>query len=562
MWRHLRLTSLGVIQEAELELSDGFTAVTGETGAGKTMIVTALSLLRGERADSSLIRHGASQARIEAEIDAGAEIEAIVTEVSGDIEDGVVLISRVLSDQGRSRAYVGGASVPAQVLANISDYSVAVHGQADQYRLLRPSAQREAVDSFAGEAFGAELSAYREGFERFLQLRTRLDNLVRSLAERASEAQRLRLALTEIDDVAPVSGELESLNHESARLTHADALLTAAHRAHDLVLAEDSAADSLAKAAAELEAAAINDESLNDIAKRVRELAIGAGDIGQDLTSYLASLEADPVRLAQVEERRAALNRILRSYGTDIDAVLAWAADARQRLEDLELSDEHIEQWRAELAEMGNELLNRARSISTLRQSAAEDLSRAIEAELAQLAMEHAQIVISVAAPEQPSTDDLGAWGFDQVEILFTANTGGQLRPLNKAASGGELSRVMLALEVVLVDTTAVPTLVFDEVDAGIGGKAAVEVGRRLAQLAKKSQVIAVTHLPQVAAFADHHFHVEKTSDGSVTVSSVKQLVGEDRVNELARMLAGVDTSSAAQNHARELLDMAGTARS
>ena len=562
MWRHLRLTSLGVIEQAELEFQEGFTAITGETGAGKTMIVTALGLLRGERADSGLIRRGANQARIEAHIDSNPKISEIVEGAAGEIDDGAVVLARVLTDQGRSRAYAGGAAVPLGVLAEISDYSVAVHGQADQYRLLRPGAQRAALDSFAGPKFAEEYLEYLNEYEHFVALRTRLEELQRSAVDRERELEQLRFAIAEIDEVNPAPEELAALNNESARLIHSEGLLAAARYANDLLLDDDSgAADALAKAAAELESGVRNDSSLEPLAKRVRELAIGAADVGAEIASYLSGLEVDPRRLELVEQRRADLNRILRKYGTDIPAVIEWANQARQRVADLDIDDDQVEALRSEQDELGNSLLKRAQKISKLRTEAAKKLSAEIEQELSQLAMPHARVNIEVRSPAQPTTADLNAAGIDAVEIMFTANVGAEFRPLTKAASGGELSRLMLALEVVLIDSSNVPTLVFDEVDAGIGGKAAVEVGKRLARLASRSQVFAVTHLPQVAAFADHHFHVEKTSDGSITVSSIRELHGEDRVTELARMLAGVDESLAAQDHARELLEMAAQSR-
>lgn len=559
MWRHLRLSNLGVIADAALDFGPGFTVITGETGAGKTMVVTALGLLRGERAEATLVRHGQKQARIEAEIDASTPIEEIVEEYAGDIDDGVALLARVLSDQGRSRAFLGGASVPVNALAKVSEHSVAVHGQADQYRLLRPAPQREALDEFAG--LDQALRNYRGEYAEYVALRRRIDDIRSSSLERERELDQLRFSLNEIDEIAPEAGEDQQLGAESQRLGHIESLMVAARETHALLLGGDDAVGgaiaAIGEAATNCEGVADHDPALAEIAGRLRDASYVIADIGTDIGAYLADLDADPARLQQVEMRRADLARLTRKYGTSIDEVLAWANEARTRIDELVIDEEGLEELDHRLTETGSALLASASKIHALRVDAAARLSESVQAELRELALPHAQFDVRLTAPDTPTTGDLTPDGFDTVEFYFTANSGTEPRPLAKGASGGELSRVMLALEVALIDTRSVPTLVFDEVDAGIGGRAAVEVGRRLSRLAQKSQVFAVTHLPQVAAFADHHFHVEKSVDGSVTASSVIELTGQRRVDEISRMLAGVDSSASAQEHARELLGMA-----
>lgn len=559
MWRHLRLRGLGVIAEAELDFGPGFTVITGETGAGKTMVVTALGLLRGERADAGLVRHGDATARVEAELETSAPIEELVSEHGGESEDGVVLMARAVSAQGRSRAYLGGAAVPVGVLSRVSEHAVAVHGQADQYRLLRPAAQREALDAFAQNT--EALEAYQAAYEAYRTLRDRLAAIRSSTQERARELDQLRFGLDEIDAVAPIAGEDEALGAESARLANAEGLVRAAREAHGHIAGGDDAvggaAASLAQAAEALETAQSLDADLAPLIERLREASYVVGDVGAELIDYLGGLDLDPARIETVEARRADLNRLTRKYGATLTEVLEWADDARERVAALDLDDAQLTDLAADVDAAARTAVERAGLLSERRAAAAVRLGAAVEAELGELALPHARLVVEVASPAEPGPDDLAAEGFDTVEFAFTANAGTALRPLAKGASGGELSRVMLALEVVLVDTRRVPTLVFDEVDAGIGGKAAVEVGRRLARLAEHAQVFAVTHLPQVAAFADHHFHVEKSHDGSVTASSVLELRDTARVEELSRMLAGQDDSDSAQAHARELLDLA-----
>ena len=559
MWQHLRLSSLGVIDSAELELGEGFTVITGETGAGKTMVVTALGLLRGERADPGLVRRGADQARIEASIGVrpGAAAVSVVEEAGGRIDDDVVILGRVLSAQGRSRAVAGGATVPAALLAEVTDELVAVHGQSDQHRLLRAAEQRAALDRFAGEPFAAAASAYAPVYARWRTVERTLDELRTHAQERARELDVLRFGLDEIAAVEPQVGEDETLKAEENRLAHSESLARAADAAHRLLVGEPelSAARTLvADASGALHEAAGHDPELDALTERVLEVGILIDEVGAELGAYVDGVELDPQRLAELQERRAELAGLQRKYGPTLDDVLAWAEKSAARLGELGNDDEAVAALVAEQAELIPEVGRRAAELSRLRHEAAGRLGELVDAELAQLSMPSAHLEVAVTSADEAIP---GPHGVDDVELLFAANSGMGPRPLHKGASGGELSRLMLALEVVLADRTTVPTLVFDEVDAGIGGKAAVEVGRRLARLSAHAQVIAVTHLPQVAAFADHHFVVLKDDDGNVTSSSVVKVEESGRVDELARMLAGQEESAAAQAHARELLELA-----
>lgn len=560
MWQHLRLSSLGVIESAELELESGFSVITGETGAGKTMVVTALGLLRGERADAGLVRQGTATARIEASIavPAGSDVARVVDDAGGEVEDGVVVLGRALSAQGRSRAFAGGTTVPASVLSEVTDGLVAVHGQSDQHRLLRASAQRDALDRFAGEPLDGVMARYRPAFERLRDVESRLDELTTHAQERARELDLLTHGLSEVDATAPEAGEDELLVAEEGRLAHAEALVRAAHVAHEALsgeLDESSAHLRVAAASTALGEVTGHDPTLDALGQRVGELAVLLDDVATELASYVDTVEVDPARLAQVQERRAALTTLQRKYGPGLDDVLAWAEESRRRVADLDLDDDAIEALRAEGEELRARVAELAAELSAVRREAAGRLADLVGQELTQLAMPSARLEVDVRSPEGARP---GPHGADEVELLFSANPGSAPRAVSKGASGGELSRLMLAIEVVLADRSTVPTMVFDEVDAGIGGGAAVEVGRRLAKLAEHVQVLAVTHLPQVAAFADHHFHVAKSDDGSITRSSVVELTGQDRVEELARMLAGQEDSATAKAHATELLQAAG----
>ena len=559
IWQQLTLRDLGVIDSAELELSEGFTVITGETGAGKTMVVTALGLLRGDRADPGLVRRGAAQARIEASIGVprGASAASAVEEAGGRIDDDVVILGRILSAQGRSRAVAGGATVPAALLTEVTDELVAVHGQSDQHRLLRAAEQRAALDRFAGEPFAAAFAAYAPVHARWRAVERTLDELRTHAQERARELDVLRFGLDEVEAVDPQPGEDESLKAEEGVLAHAESLARAADLAHRVLVGDadlTAARTQIAEASAHLQDVAGHDPALDALTERVLEVGILVDEVGADLGAYSGGIELDPERLATLQDRRAALAALQRKYGPTLDDVLAWAEKGAARLGELGSDDDTVAALVAEQDELVPEVRRLAGEMSRLRAEAAGRLAELVDLELAQLSMPSAHLEVSVTTHPDAVP---GPHGVDDVELLFAANSGAGMRPLHRGASGGELSRLMLALEVVLADRTTVPTLVFDEVDAGIGGKAAVEVGRRLSRLAQHAQVIAVTHLPQVAAFADHHFVVSKDDDGTVTSSSVTEVEESGRVDELARMLAGQEESAAAQAHARELLELA-----
>ncbi|NUR85116.1 MAG: DNA repair protein RecN, partial [Nonomuraea sp.] len=453
-------------------------------------------------------------------------------------------------------------TVPVGTLTYLADDLVAVHGQMDQQRLLQAARQRAALDRYAGEDLVKPLRAYTQAYKRHRQVAALLEELTTRARERAQEADLLRFGLEEIEKVDPKAGEDLELRGEEERLSHADALRTAATTAHTSLLGDpmqDSGADVtslLGEARSAVEAVRDFDPQLASVADRLTEAGYLIADVATDLAAYAESIEADPARLAAVQERRAQLTGLIRKYAEDSAGVISWAQNASQRLSELEGDDDRIEELTREHDELTERLTDLAAELTRVREAAAQRFGQAVTDELTALAMPHARVVVQLT-----QAADFGPDGVDEVELRMAAHPAAPPLPLTKGASGGELSRVMLAIEVVFAGADPVPTFVFDEVDAGVGGKAAVEIGRRLARLARTAQVIVVTHLPQVAAFADQHLVVEKASDGSVVRSGVLALDHEGRVRELSRMLAGLEDSELGRAHAEELLGLAAADR-
>ena len=587
MLEEVRITGLGVINDALLELSPGFTALTGETGAGKTMVVTGLGLLFGGRADPARVRPDAQRASVEGRLrtDPRGKVAQQVEEAGGDLDDdGTLVLTRTVSGEGRSRAFAGGRSVPVSLLTYLADDLVAVHGQSDQQQLLKPGRQRESLDKYAGGVLAEVLTDYQRAYGRHRAVADELTALTTEARARAAEAEELRAGLADIEKLDPVAGEEAALRAEEDRLSNADELNAAATTAHEALLGDPAAgtdgADAvtlLGHARRALDAVRRHDAEIDGVAERLSEAAYLVSEVAGELASYIQSIDADPARLAAVQERRAVLGRVIRLYGPGgvnaqvngalvaveadgepdaIASVLAWARLAAARVAELDNDDETIAELTAAEAELSAQVAELAERLSRLRAEAGERFAADVTGELTALAMPHARISVVLTPLSEP-----GPHGIDDVEIRLASNPGAPALPLHKGASGGELSRVMLAIEVVFAGADPVPTFVFDEVDAGVGGKAAVEIGRRLAMLARLAQVIVVTHLPQVAAFADNHLVVAKSSDGLITSTSVLRLDHEGRVRELSRMLAGLEESEFGQAHAAELLAMAVVAR-
>ena len=580
MLEELRITGLGVIDDTTLRLTGGMNVITGETGAGKTMVVTGLGLLFGGRADAGRVRADPGRAVVEGRLrlhgtladsvqtrisDAGAEVD----------DDGSILLSRTVTIEGRSRAHVGGRSMPVAMLTEVGEQVVAVHGQSDQLRLLRPAEQRTQLDRFAGPEHEKLLESYREAFGRWRAVVDDLADRRRNARARTQEADLLKLGLDEISRVDPQSGEDEELRDEVQRLEHAEGLRTAAALAAQALAGgaeggddEPDATQLIGAARRTLEAQASVDPKLGELAARIEEAATLVGDVSAELSAYLGLLDADPARLEVIYERRAALRALTRKYADDVEGVIAWAEHARTRLAALDTSDELLEELDKERLRLAGTVGELAARLTAARLDAAGRFAEQVSVELAGLAMPHSRVEVAVVArtagrDEPTVTVDgaelaVGPDGADDVELRLLAHPGAPSLPLQKGASGGELSRVMLAIEVVFAGAGGPPTLVFDEVDAGVGGQAAVEIGRRLARLARTHQVLVVTHLPQVAAFADRHLVVAKDTGGAITTSGVRIVEETERARELARMLAGLPDSDLGIAHAEELLAVAG----
>ena len=560
MIEEIRMQHLGVIADAVLPLGPGFTAITGETGAGKTMVVTGLGLLLGQRADSGAVRAGAAQASVAGVwiVPEDGTVADIVTDAGGELEpaeagSSELYVSRTLSAEGRSRASVGGRAAPAGVLSALAEELVVVHGQSEQLRLRSAAAQRDALDRFGGAPIARAAAAYGDAYDRWRALDAQLRDLTENRDRRAEEAARLREALALIDAADPQPGEDEVLAERAERLANAEELRQAAALAHSALSNEEGEADVsalLAEARRVLER--VSDPALTGIADALAEVGYRVADLAGDLAGYLADLdESGPHELAAVEERRAVLSTLVRAHGSLDEALSLWESGSA-RLAELDDDTDRVERLEAERGAARVALDAAASALTAARSEAAVRLGEAVTEELHALAMPDARLEVAVSEGAESTH------GRDDVAILLAPHPGAEPRPVARGASGGELSRVMLAIEVVIAGADPVPTFVFDEVDAGIGGAAAIEVGRRLARLAETSQVVAVTHLAQVAAFANNHLSVVKAHDGAVTASSVRVLAGEDREAEMARLLSGLADSDAALTHARELLALGG----
>jgi DNA repair protein RecN (Recombination protein N) len=548
------IRDLGVIREARLRFGKGLTAITGETGAGKTMVLSALGLLLGERADSTAIRQGCQEAFVEGrwQLEGDSLVSTRVEEAGGAISENELILNRSISSEGRSRAAVAGRGVPVSLLSEISDMLVVVHGQSDQIRLRSSVAQREALDQFGGKDLEVKVGAYRQTYFAWKTAQDKLAALRSNVATREAEAAALRAAVEEFDRIDPQPGELDEVISKAARLTHTEELRQAVARAHEALSSEVDAPEAVGlvgQARRALEGVSEHDPVLAEQVENLQRLGYELVDAAAALSGYLESLEGGTAQeLEALQQRRAELTSLTRRYGT-YEEVLEYREQAQQKLFELDPPVGAEQELVAAVQKEFDDMERLARQISGMRESAAARLEEEVTAELAGLAMNGASLVVSVT-----DSGDFMEFGRDNIAILLSAYPGAEPRSLGKGASGGELSRIMLAIEVVLAKTHPVPTFIFDEVDAGVGGAAAIEVGRRLATLAKDAQVIVVTHLAQVAAYADRHLRVLKSSSVEYTASDVVSLTGGDRIEELARMLSGLSDSGSARVHAHELL--------
>ena len=554
----LHIENIAVIESADISFDQGFNVLTGETGAGKTMVLNALGLLLGERSDSTAIRKGQEQAFVEGRWFLAESALKRIRELGIELDDQELLVNRSVSSEGRSRAALSGKSVPVGLLSEIGEQLVVVHGQSDQIRLRSAVAQREALDQFAGEKLAKVLTEYVGVYTNWKQAANRLAEITTQLEARTREADQIRSAVEELTQLDPKLGEDTELAERAEKLTHLEELRIAATASHNELSSEgfDDSSDALTligKARRALESVSEHDPELAALAQQLKEIGFSLNETSASISGYLASLDSDgSAELERVQQRRADLGAAMRKYGPTLEEVVAFLENSGARLLELDSSDKEIQELTEQESSLGKKAQALAKTITELRTQAASELAKAVTAELSALAMTGASLEVSVS-----QAAELGSYGADQVAMLLSAYPGAEPRALGKGASGGELSRIMLAIEVVLAKSELAPTFIFDEGDAGVGGSAATEVGKRLATLAQNAQVIVVTHLPQVAAFATRHLRVLKSVSDQYTATDVVRLEGEAVVEELARMLSGLSESESGKTHAKELLELA-----
>ena len=553
----ISIRSLGVIESSNIQFKPGLTVLTGETGAGKTMVLTALGLVLGSKSDSDLVRAGQERAVVTGRFSVPLQIQDEILASGGEVEDDCVVITRTLSSQGKSRVLVGSAVSSAATVSSFAQSLVEIHAQSSSSKLMKPAVSRELLDRYGG----IDLTQYQEIFTQYQEISLRIQELKNQLLQRDKEIDLLTEFAQEFSKLSPASGELVKIENEIAKLGSVEQLNQVVSSTLNLLEDEDlSALNLLQQMRKSLDSVAGKDRDLDQITERFTESLLNLQDIGSDLTSYLSSLEADPSRFAQLQDRKSALSSLLKRYGKGSDKDLAFEeliADglgAKQKLADLSGGSDRITELEKQKLDIFSKMKISAVKLANDRKINAEKLSKLVTSEIRNLSMPNSQFVISQSTLDSEKPGSYTAYGLDEIAILFAAHTGATPLPLSKVASGGELSRVMLALEVVIAEAEPIGTYIFDEVDAGVGGKAAVEIGRRLAKLSKSAQVIVITHLPQVAVWADNHLVVKKSESGSVTQSDVKEMSADERKVEIARMLSGQEDSQTAQEHASELL--------
>jgi len=565
----ISIRNLGIIDTSSLELSKGLNVLTGETGAGKTMILTALSLLLGAKSDSSLVRHGSERLVTSATFSIPQSLVAQIHDLGGLVEDGSLILTRSVSSDGKSKATASGATVNASTLGEITEPLIAIHGQSANTQIVKSVRQRELLDLFAGTNLQTVLAEYQEIFDTYNEMKAKLKALVTNASARDSQIADLELLTKQWSTLKPTRNEFAAVDDEIRKLASVEDLRLAASGASGAIGEEEAGVLTvLGQARKYLEAAKGKDQALDEIATNVAESFFLIDDAHAALVSYLASLEADPSRLDYLQERKSALVAFIKKWGGSgsVDDEMAEIAirvkSAKEMIADLNGGQDRIAELESEIKVVKGKLLTAAKKVSATRAAAAGKLSDGVSAEIAGLSMPHTRFYADVLSPDYEGSlkeSDFTITGCDEILMSIQAHKDGPKVALGKGASGGEMSRIMLALEVVIAASAPVGTYIFDEVDAGVGGKAAIEVGRRLHALSEHAQVIVVTHLPQVAAWADRHFVVAKDSDGQIVQSGVSQLDEQARVTEIARMLAGLDESVSAQEHASELLAMRGS---
>ena len=553
----ISIRSLGVIESSNIEFKPGLTVLTGETGAGKTMVLTALGLVLGSKSDSDLVRAGQERAIVTGKFAVPKDLATQIIDAGGEIEEESVVISRTVSTAGKSRVLVGGVVSSAAAVSSFASSLVEIHAQSSSSKLTKPGVARELLDRFAG----IDLTTYQQTFDQYQQMLRRINELKEQLSQADRQIAELSELADEFAKLNPKSGELVEIENEIAKLGSVEVLNQAVSTALNLFENEDlSAVNMLQQIRKSLDQVTGKDKQLDAITERYTESLLNLQDISSDLSSYLSQLEADPNRFEKLQDRKASLNSLLKRYGKGSDKEAAFeqllidGKSAKERIADLSGGDQRVAELQKEADSLFKQLQEQGLALSKLRKVNGEKLSSQVTDEVRSLSMPNASFVIEQTVGDVKNSKSFTSNGLDEISILFSAHSGGTPLALNKVASGGELSRVMLALEVVIAEAEPIGTYIFDEVDAGVGGKAAIEVGRRLSKLSKSAQVIVITHLAQVAAWADNHLVVKKSENGLVTQSDVMEVRATERKIEIARMLSGQEDSQTAQEHAGELL--------
>ena len=561
----ISIRNLGVIENAVVPFTKGLNVLTGETGAGKTMVLTALALILGGKSDQDLIRRGSERLTASGIFRLSRKSEPEFKELlethDPEIENNRLLFSRSVSSDGKARANLGGVAVPASVLANFGEELIEIHGQSTNLRLRKTARQRELLDRYAGEKFATELSRYRDCYQSYHELSKNIAELKIALKKRDQEIAELEELVETYAKIRPNSGELSNVENDISRLDSIEDLRAGAAMADNVLNADaENVLISLALARRSLESIKGKDAQLDEIREALVESILNLNDVAADLSRYTENLDLDPNALANAQDRRAQLNYIIKKFGKSpdkyqaLEEIIIDAEKAKVRISDLTGGEDRITELSKELEISFQVLQDSAGKISGLRAASAKKLSDLVTAEVRQLAMPHGTFSLKINTHDATEIKNYSINGLDEILMIFASHSAGELLPIAKAASGGELSRLMLALEVVIAESEPLGTYVFDEVDAGIGGKAAIEVGRRLSALSKNAQVIVVTHLAQVAAWADNHLVVNKSESGVITESSITKVAGVERESEIARMLSGQEESTIAKEHAKELL--------
>jgi len=562
----IHIKNIGVITQANLEFDKGLTVLTGETGAGKTMVLTALNLVLGGKSESALVRSGEERLTASALFSIPKKKIVDLEDLGIEVEEGALSISRSVTKDGKSKAIASGVSVSAATLSDVSSHLIEIHGQSSGLNITKGSRQRELLDRHAGKSIEPLLSSYQKNLTNYQQTKERISELKKSAASREESLASLKLFSESFTKLKPLTNEFETTEDEIKRLSSVEELRLATTQALNALENDEAGVlNALGQAKKSLDSVKDKDSKLEKFSDDFNDSFFILADLLPNLTSYLQTLEADPERLDFLHERKSALASFVKKWSSDVDGdkgldlLLARNETVSSQLEDLSGGDERIQALEKELVTIKKNLLLAAAELTQNRKAAAMDLSQKVSHEMHSLSMPQTNLVIDIDSPDYEGNlkeSDFTLNGCDTVTMYLQTHENAPLVSLAKGASGGEMSRVMLALEVVIAASNPVGTYIFDEVDAGVGGAAAIEVGRRLHTLSKNAQVIVVTHLPQVAAWGDQHYVVEKSIDGTVISSGVTCVQGEARISEIARMLAGLQESSSAKEHASELLNM------